>query len=241
MKRTVPAFLLAAVLLASIPGGCGSQPAVQYSTSAKQPIIAYYQTQALPPEFAPHGPNLLIYGNGTAYQRSEAMDYVTGVVPPKEIEKLLGSIVGAGFFTMKSPQGKPKPGGITDNVTVTTKERSNGVQGADDAGGDFGAVVNMLKGFKVPKAQKYYPENVVIHAAAATEPFSGTVREWTASPVMLEQAAAKGAYAVSGGEAEQAWKLLEAARGEDEQVAWRADGKLYMQVYAVPQFPAPGV
>lgn len=243
-KTVVPVLLMAALLAAS---GCG-KASIDYSRSPRQPVLAYYQTQALPPPSAPHGPVLIVYGDGTAFQRHEQMDYTTGTVPEAELKSLLGSIVDKGFFEMAALQGKDTPGGITDHVTVTLKSKSNGVEGPDTAGGDFGAVLETVKQFKIPGAKEYLPDNIALYAAQYTgsEPFVGTVLDWTADPKLLEQAAApaagvlSGAHA-SGAQAQQVWKLLKGASGGDEEVAWRAGGKLYVQVYAVPQFPLPGV
>jgi len=237
--------LMLAVLLAS--GGCGHQ-SLDYTRSNRNPVVVYSQSQALPPQSAPHGPVLIIYGDGTAYQRHEQMDYVTGTVPQDEIQGLLASIIDEGFFEMAGLQGKDKPGGITDHVTVTIKNKSKGVEGPDGSGGDFGAVLDTVKQFKIPDAKEYLPDNIGLYAVPYTnpEPFNGTVLDWTADPALLEQAAAPVAGVVtgnhvSGAQAQQVWKLLKGASGLDEEVAWRAGGKLYVQVYAVPQFPLPGI
>lgn len=243
--KTVIPLLLAAALLAG--SGCGTTT-IDYTRSSRQPVLNYSSTQALPPPSAPQGPVLVIYGDGTAYQRHGQMDYTTGKVLESELKSLLGSIVDEGFFQLKPLQGKDTPGGITDQVTVTLKGKSKSVQGPDNSGGDFGAVLDTVKTFKIPGAKAYLPDQIILFAKQYTgpEPFVGTVLDWTADPAVLEQAAAPvagyvpGAHA-SGAQAQQAWKLLEGASGGDEEVAWRAGGKLYVQVYAVPQFPFPGI
>jgi hypothetical protein len=235
---------MAAFVLAA---GCGTGT-VEYSHSARMPVVTYYQSQALPPPDAPQGPVLIVYGDGTAYQRHEQMDYITGTLTKSQVEGLLTSMIDKGFFEMAPLQGKDLPGGITDHITVSVKGRSKGVEGPDTSGGDFGAVLKIVKEFQIPSAREYLPDQLSLFAKqySSAEPFKGTVLDWTADPALLEQAAAPvagispGAHA-SGPQAQQVWKLLASSQGGDEEIAWRAGGKLYVQVYAVPAFPAPGI
>lgn len=239
--KTVLSLAIAAALL--LAGGCDDEPAVEYTRSDRQPVLVYFTTQALPPMYSPKGPDLIVYGSGTAYKKSGLMDYTTGVLSADEVTTLLSSVVEKGFFSLEGEQGEPMPGAAVSHVTVTLSSESKGLEGTSTTGA-FGEIVTILKDFEIPGATEYLPDTIVLNASAheGTQPFSGTVLEWTASPADLEQAARLEGYSLNGEEARQAWKLLaDAYRAGPGDVAWRAGGRLYTQVFADPQFPAPGI
>jgi hypothetical protein len=234
------------VLAALVPAGCGGgSPAIVYSNAANQPIVSYFRSQALPPESSPKGPIFVVYGDGTVYKRTGAMDYTTGRLTDSQVKALVTSVVGKGFFDMKQLQGQPPPGGAEDHVTVTLKSRSSSVQAPENAGGGFGAIVDQLNSYRIPGAKEYLPDRIVLYATddPAAE---GVVMDWPGDPQVLAQVAAAhtgpgGGLAVSGQAAQQAWKSIAEATRTGKPVVWRAGGRTYANVYANPSFPLPGI
>jgi hypothetical protein len=250
-KRMIFAAVLLASLLASAASltGCGGGVSLEHSKSPRQPIVSYLRNQALPPAESPKGPAFIVYGDGTAYRRVGKMSFLTGTLTESQIKALLSSIVAKGFFSMPSNLGRPAPGGVEDQVTVTLTGKSKAVIAAEGSGGDFGAIVDTVSSYKIPGEKEYLPDRIILHAMeyVDSQPFTGKVLEWTADPAMLAQAAttktgpSAGMQQLTGEQARQAWKLLADASSTNGAVAWRAGGKLYVSVYADPYFPAPGV
>jgi len=226
--------------------GCGGGVGVDYVHSGNNPVIAYRRTQALAPQYSFTGPDLIIYGDGTAYRREGQMRYWRGSLPEEELTRLLTSIVDGGFFDLKEA-GKVGPmGGPVDHLTVTLKSQSKQVsEGTAVESGAFKKIVDELKGLKVPGEQEYIPEDIVLHArlmeGGATS--GGRVQEWTLDPAWLEKASAAGSPGehLSGTQAQEVWKVLAGENRADGEVFWNAGGKVYGQVIADPQFPMPGV
>lgn len=247
LKKRILASI--AVLAAcAFAAGCGSSPQIEYSRSPDQPIVSCQRTQALPPEFSPKGPVFIVYGDGTAYRRGGSMDYVTGRLTGAQLERLLTSIVDAGFFRMKQVLGNPQPGGAVDHVTVTLKGASYSVEAPEGTTGDFGSIVNGLRSFRIPGEKEYLPDTITLYASENPpgQAVEDKVLEWTADPGLPAQASAnrnaEGAgLLVRGPQAQQVWKLLRDAPSSGGPVAWSAGGKVYTSVYADPFFPAPGV
>ena len=231
--------VLSAVLLA----GCGSTPAIRHSKSDRQPVLVFYKSQALPPEFAPAGPTLIAYGTGTAYRQKARYQYVGCKLSESQLNDLLSSVIDKGFFDLKTDLGMGAPGGVTDHVTVTLTGRSKFVEGPENSGGTFGEIVKMLESYQIPGATPYTPAIITVHAAEYTgqQPWTGKIVAWTADPAVLAKASGAGADSVSGATAAQVWKLLGDSYDPNGNVAFSAGGKLYEQVYATPNFPLPGV
>lgn len=248
-KRMVLIAVLIVACTATAIAGCGSGVTLDYSKSARQPIVSYLRNQALPPDESPKGPAFIVYGDGTAYRRVGKMSFLTGTLTDAQIKSLLSAIVAKGFFTMDSNQGKPAPGGAEDQVTVTLTGKSKAVIAAEGAGGDFGAIVDMIRSYKIPGEKEYLPDRINLHAMeyVGSQPFTGKVIDWTADPTVLVQVAAQNRKGVpdviqlTGEQARQVWKLLADASTATGPIAWRAGGKLYVSVFADPYFPAPGV
>jgi len=241
-KRQLAVGLIV-MLSAALFAGCSSKPSVRHSTSDRQPVLVYYKSQALPPEFAPAGPTLIAYGTGTVYQQKGRYQYVGGKLSTRELDDLLSSVVDAGFFALKGDQGKGAPGGVTDHVAVTLTGLSNSVEAPEGTGGAFGEVVRTLEAFKIPGATSYTPTMLTLHAAEYTgsQPFNGKTVAWTAEAAVLATAADSGVTSVSGATAQQVWKQLGDSYDPKGGVAFSAAGKTYEQVYAIPVFPLPGV
>jgi len=243
MYKRQLAAAVAVFLAAGLLAGCGSTPSIRHSTSARQPVLVFYKSQALPPEFAPAGPTLIAYGTGAAYQQKSRYAYVGGKLTPSQLDDLLSSVVEAGFFDLKTDQGRGAPGAVTDHVTVTLTGRSKLVEGPEDSGGAFGEIVKMLESYQIPGATPYTPAIITVHAAELTgqQPWTGKTVAWAADPVVLARASIAGADSFSGATAAQVWKLLGDSYDPNGNVAFSAGGKLYEQVYATPNFPLPGV
>ena len=243
MGKRQLAFGLTVILAAALFAGCASKPAIQYSKSDRQPVLVFYKSQALPPEFAPAGPTLIAYGTGTAYQQKSRYHYMGGKLSERELNDMLSSVVEAGFFDLKTDQGRGAPGGVTDHVTVALTGRSKSVEGPDNAGGALGEIVKMLESYKIPGATPYAPPMITLHAAEYTgsQPWTGKIVAWTSDPAVLAKAASTGVASVSGATASKIWKQLGDSYDPKGNVAFSAGGKLYEQVYAIPVFPLPGV
>jgi hypothetical protein len=247
MRRALSGSVVVALAVCLL-AGCGSgKPAIVYSNSPNQPIISYFRSQALPPEFSPNSPVFVVYGDGTVYKRSGAMDYTTGKLSDAQVKALVTSVVDRGFFGMKQLQGQPPPGGAEDHVTVTLKGKSSSVQAPENGGGDLGAIVDELRSYKIPGAREYLPDKIALQAkGAAPGEKIDRVLPWTADPGPLIQAAqpvagySPGAF-VSGEKAQQIWKLLAGASGGSGTTGWSYGGNTYVHVYAIPSFPMPGV
>lgn len=242
------AIVLALALVAAGMAGCGTAPAVEYSDSPTQPIISYQRTQALPPEFSPRGPVFIVYGDGTAYRREGLMDYKGGKLTDEQLKALVTSVVDKGFFGMEQLMGDPLPGGAVDHVTVTLKGRSSSVEAPEGTTGEFGAIVEELRSYKIPDEKEYLPDTITLFATENPQgqAVQGNVLEWTADPTLLSRASEArnsptAGISVHGQEAQQAWKLLRDASKTGQAVAWSAGGRVYVSVYADPFFPAPGV
>ena len=243
MSKRQLALVVTVFLCALLLAGCGSTPAIQYSKSDRQPVLVFYKSQALPPEFAPAGPTLIAYGTGTAYRQKARYQYVGGKLSQSQLDGLLSSVVEEGFFDLKTDLGRGAPGGVTDHVTMTLTGRSKSVEGPDGTGGAFGDIVTLLESYPIPGAAPYSPGVITLHAAEYTgqQPWTGKTVAWTSDPAVLVKASQAGADSVSGATAEQIWKQLGDSYDPNGNVAFSAGGKLYEQVYATPAFPLPGI
>ena len=230
------------VMVAAIISGCSSTPAIKYAKSDRNPVVIYSQTQALPPEFAPNGPTLIVYGTGTAYQQKDRYHYLTGTLTQAQLNSLISSIADKGFYSMSADQGKGAPGGMTDHVTVNLTGNSKSVEGPDGTGGEFGAIVSMLESYRIPGATPYAPNTITLHAAEYSgTPWTGKTVAWTADPQALLKAASMGAESVSGAEAQKIWALLGDSYSPSGDGAFSSQGKLYNPVYAATVFQLQGV
>ncbi|MHB8895299.1 MAG: hypothetical protein ACYC99_09020, partial [Candidatus Geothermincolia bacterium] len=165
-----------------------------------------------------------------------------------QLKSLVTSVVDKGFFGMKQSQGNPLPGGAVDHVTVTLSSKSSSVEAPEGTGGNFGAIVNELREYKIPNEKEYLPDRITLYASEvpAGQKVEETVLTWTADPNDLALAAQAKTGMITGvqltgSEAQQAWKLLRDASGNKGPVVWSAGGKMYASVFADAFFPAPGV
>jgi len=250
MRKCRPFIACAVTLMVTVvlaAAGCGGKSVkVEFTQSERNPVIIYQRTQALPPVYDAGRPDLIIYGNGTAFRTTGLMDIKRGGFSHEELKKLLTSIVEKGFFELSSKGEKPPLGGDTDHVTVILKNKSKNVSaGAATAISPFKDIVEQLRDLKIPKEQEYTPDNLVLYSSVfqGAPPEGATVLDWKLDPKPLEassQAKAPGA-GVSGAEAQAVWNALKQASGSPDYVYWRAGNKIYARVIAVPQFPMPGV
>lgn len=237
-------MMITFVLAAAGCGGTGVK--VEFTRSERNPVIVYQRTPALPPVYDASGPDLVIYGNGTAFRMTGPLDIKRGSFTYEELKKLLTSIVATGFFELKTKGEEPPLGGDTDHVTVTLKSRSRNVSaGAATATSPFKDIVAQFRELKIPKEQDYIPENLVLYSSVfqGTPPAGAKVLAWSPDPKLLEassQAKAPGT-GVSGAEAQAVWNALKQASGSPGEVYWAVGNKIYARVVAVPQFPMPGV
>lgn len=247
MKKAAVAAMALLCAAAFIAGCVTSSIEVDYIRSSRNPVLAYQKSQALPPPYNQTGPTLIVYGDGTSYRLAAFMDLQRGRFADDELKALLTSIVDKGFFDLPRTGEPGPPGGITETVTVTLKERSSAVSGSETEGGAFREIVDEIEGAKPADETECLPQQIVFFATphAGGVPDGARVVDWTLSVEPLEDAASSDAdsAAVSTPAAEQVWELLKEAYGStgDTEVYWRAGDRLYTDVYAVPQFPAPGV
>jgi hypothetical protein len=245
---TYAAAAVAILVSCSVSGGCGNSVEIEYSQSPTQPVIVLASSQALPPEYAPHGADLMIYGDGTVIKKTGLYHYESGRIGEQELAALLTSIVDKGFFGLPAEGSAGQPGGVTQHVTVALKGRSKRVSAPGTQGGAFGRIVDGIKAVNVPDAREYVPESLVLYANAlegSSVAAGAKVVDWTLDPGLLTGATAQSAAgkSVSGSQAEAVWKELASAYSSDTstEILFRADGKLFGSVYVVPQFPMPGV
>jgi hypothetical protein len=236
--------MIGAILAAAGCGGTGVK--VEFARSERNPVIIYQRTPAFPPVYDAGTPDLIIYGDGTAFRVPGLLDIKRGSFTNDELKKLLNSIVAKGFFELPTKGEEPPVGGDTDHVTVTLKSRSRSVTaGAATATSPFSDVVAQLRDLKIPKEQDYIPENLVLYSSVfqGTTPSGGKVLPWSLDPKLLEnssQAKTPG-IGVSGEQAQAVWKALKDASGSPDEVYWVVGNKVYARVVAIPQFPMPGV
>jgi hypothetical protein len=250
MRKRKPFIAGAVALIAAatlIAAGCGGTSVnVDFTQSERNPVIAYQRAQALPPVYDARGPDLIIYGNGTAFRMTGSTDIKSGSFSHEELKKLVTSIVDQGFFELRTKGEKPPLGGDTDSVTVTLKKKSRNVSaGAATATSPFKDIVEQLRNLKIPKEQEYTPDNLVLYASVfqGEPPAGAKVLDWNLNPSLLQaasQAEAPGT-GVSGAEAQSVWNALKQAPGSIDEVYWRAGNRIYARVVAIPQFPMPGV
>jgi len=238
------AIMITVILAAAGCGGTGIK--VEFTKSERNPVIVYERTQALPPVYNAQRPDLIIYGNGTAFRMTGPMDIKRGIFTDVELKKLLTSIVDTGYFELKTKGEEPPTGGDTDHVTVTLKGRSRSVSaGAVTATSPFKDIVEKLRNLKIPNEQEYIPENLVLYSSVfqGTPPAGAKILTWNLDPKLLQnssQAKTPG-LSVSGADAQAVWKALKDASGSLDEVYWAVGNKIYARVVAVPQFPMPGV
>ena len=248
-RRLLVAGAVVVITTAAVAaGGCGGKGVnVEFTQSERNPVLIYQRTQALPSLYNVGAPDLIIYGNGTSFRMTGLMDIKRGSFSHEELKKLLTSIVEKGFFELRSKGEDPPIGGDTDHVTVILKDKSKSVSaGAATATSPFKDIVEEIRNLKVPKEQEYTPHNLVLYSSVfqGNPPADAKVLDWGLDPKLLADAALAEApgRAVSGAEATAAWKALkEAYQSYAGEVYWRAGGKTYARVVAVPQFPMPGV
>jgi hypothetical protein len=248
-RRSFAAGALVVITAAAVAAaGCGGKGVnVEFTQSERNPVLIYQRTQALPSLYNVGAPDLIIYGNGTSFRMAGLMDIKRGSFSREELKKLLASIVEKGFFELRAKGEDPPIGGDTDHVTVTLKDKSRSVSaGAATATSPFKDIVEEIRNLKVPNEQEYTPDNLVLYSSVfqGSPPADAKVLDWRLAPKLLADAALAEApgRAVSGAEAKAAWKALkEAYRSSADEVYWKAGGKIYARVVAVPQFPMPGV
>jgi hypothetical protein len=242
--RAVLSVVTLGLVVSVIATGCGSSIPLTYNKSADKPVIMFTSTQALSPVYNPTSPEILIYGDGTAYKKTGPYSYTKGTLQ-STVPQLLQTIESFGFFNMSSGSSSGTAGGVMQTITVwlvdngqTRKYTVSAPQGGGPSGWD--SVVNAVTGAKVTGSQDYTPTSVTLSARDAdpSATAGATVQDWPAGAGDLAKAAAADKrLVISGDQAATAWKTIGPTyEGAPTEVVWRYNGKLYSLVYASPIF-----
>ena len=244
--RVFVAVLAVMAMAALVLVGCGgSKVDLSYNKSPSNPVIVYYQLQALAPKYNTDAPQEIIYGDGKVIKSDGPSRYISGDMAGGDLDGVLETLQEEGYFELEDEYlGGQMPGGVTEVLEVHLEDKDYTVSVAGEKGpSNWKEIVEAATEFNIQGSKEYFPETVLLHASSVAEETEyAEVLTWPGHPDELADAEAAGAEGLKleGSEARDAWVAIqesfEAEEGGEE-AFFEAGGKVYWDVWADPVFP----
>jgi hypothetical protein len=237
-------FLLIAVLLIVGLCGCKGEVSLDYETAADKPLVIMIRYQPVSPVYNPDSPEAILYGNGDVIHREGPYSYQFGVLSPDQVQGMLDTLDGLGFFSLESnyQASEPLMGGITETVIVNLASESKKVtaqSGAEPP--NWNQIIRAVEDIKPEESAGYAPSRVRLFAATTQPPDDASgVLEWQIDETLMKAAnAGSRGLELEGEQASSAWKAIGEAleAGPGHETVWRESDRYYGSVYASPIFP----